>query len=294
MKPLIDLSAVEARDRMAKAEVTAEAYTRACLDQIAARDKDIEAWAHLDPAYALEQARGLHRLQVAATYRHSGDAWTGGVPSFAGARLARTVTRLRRREPLAICVTGDSISEGYNASAFVGAAPHQPAYSQLVASALEQRYGSCVTLRNMASAGWTSAEGRDAAAAVAQMRPDLVIVAYGMNDAGYMDADEFAANITGLVATVRRTVRDAEFVVVSTMLPHPAWHYPSGLRFPAYRDALEGLCGRGVALADVTTIWGDVSRRKHTHDLTGNGVNHPNDFGHRLYAQAILSLLIAP
>jgi len=28
--------------------------------------------------------------------------------------------------------------------------------------------------------------------------------------------------------------------------------------------------------------------RKTHHDLTGNGINHPNDFGHRLYAQVIL------
>ena len=29
-------------------------------------------------------------------------------------------------------------------------------------------------------------------------------------------------------------------------------------------------------------------------DLTGNGVNHPSDFGHRLYAQVILALLVEP
>jgi len=29
---------------------------------------------------------------------------------------------------------------------------------------------------------------------------------------------------------------------------------------------------------------------KHDFDLTGNGLNHPNDFGHRLYAQTLLSL----
>ena len=31
---------------------------------------------------------------------------------------------------------------------------------------------------------------------------------------------------------------------------------------------------------------------KRDLDLTGNGLNHPNDFGHRLYAQAIVSVLI--
>jgi hypothetical protein len=27
-------------------------------------------------------------------------------------------------------------------------------------------------------------------------------------------------------------------------------------------------------------------------DLTGNGLNHPNDFGHRLYAQGVLELIL--
>ena len=35
----------------------------------------------------------------------------------------------------------------------------------------------------------------------------------------------------------------------------------------------------------------DVINNKHDLDLTGNGLNHPNDFGHRLYAQTILALL---
>lgn len=58
---LTKLTATEARDHMAKGDITAEAYTKACLDQIAARDPAIEAWAHLDPAYALEQARAADK-----------------------------------------------------------------------------------------------------------------------------------------------------------------------------------------------------------------------------------------
>lgn len=36
----------------------------------------------------------------------------------------------------------------------------------------------------------------------------------------------------------------------------------------------------------------DLLRRKRYLDLSGNGLNHPNDFGHRLYAQVLLHLLI--
>jgi hypothetical protein len=33
-------------------------------------------------------------------------------------------------------------------------------------------------------------------------------------------------------------------------------------------------------------------RHKSFYDLTGNGVNHPNDFGHVIYAQTIVALLV--
>jgi hypothetical protein len=42
----------------------------------------------------------------------------------------------------------------------------------------------------------------------------------------------------------------------------------------------------------MTSAWEEFLRRKKDHDLTGNGVNHPNDFGHRVYAQILSSLLV--
>ena len=61
---LIDLTAVEARDRMVAGDLSAEAYTQACLDQIAARDGAVEAWVHLDPDYALAQARAADQQRA--------------------------------------------------------------------------------------------------------------------------------------------------------------------------------------------------------------------------------------
>jgi acyl-CoA thioesterase-1 len=34
-------------------------------------------------------------------------------------------------------------------------------------------------------------------------------------------------------------------------------------------------------------------RRKSFFDIS-DGLNHPNDFGHRLYAQTVLGLLVSP
>ncbi len=41
----------------------------------------------------------------------------------------------------------------------------------------------------------------------------------------------------------------------------------------------------------MTSIWEGMLRRKTFYDVTGNGVTHPNDFGHMVYAQGILALL---
>jgi acyl-CoA thioesterase-1 len=63
-------------------------------------------------------------------------------------------------------------------------------------------------------------------------------------------------------------------------------------RILEYRDGLAGLCDDGVVIADVTSLWSALLARKSQYDLSGNGINHPNDFGHRLYAQTILGLLV--
>jgi acyl-CoA thioesterase-1 len=236
-------------------------------------------------------ADAFHRRQVAATYEHAPGLWTGSVPGVAAGQLSRTHDRLLRSKPLTISMTGDSISEGYNASGFIGVPPHQPAFGTLVAAGLEQTYGSPVAFHNFAVAGWTADDGRADAVRVAGVKPDLVIVAYGMNDACYADAACFGANIAAIVNEIRGSSPEAEFVLVSPMLPTPECDFVVMDRFPAYREALASLSGPGVALADMTTLWLNLLERKTPHDLSGNGLNHPNDFGHRLYAQTILALL---
>jgi hypothetical protein len=76
------------------------------------------------------------------------------------------------------------------------------------------------------------------------------------------------------------------------MLGNRDWIRLNHEAFPQYRDALAGLCQEGIALADMTSIWTEFFKRKQDWDLTGNGVNHPNDFGHRVYAQVLSALLV--
>ncbi len=61
---LVKLTASEAAAAIARGAISAEDYTRACLERIEARDGEIKAFAHLDRDHALAQARKLDERRL--------------------------------------------------------------------------------------------------------------------------------------------------------------------------------------------------------------------------------------
>src|ERR1051325_12011798 len=60
-KPVNELTASEIVAAVAAGETTREAGMRACLDRIAAREPQVQAWTTLDPERALAAARAVDR-----------------------------------------------------------------------------------------------------------------------------------------------------------------------------------------------------------------------------------------
>ena len=231
-------------------------------------------------------------MQTLITYQHAADAWKGPVPTLASGELPRTLEKLATRQPLTIALIGDSISTGCNASGWANVAPFQPPYQDLLVLNLEAFYGAKISLKNYAVGGTGSDWGLANIDKVVAAEPDLVILAFGMNDAGGQPAARYQANIKSMMDAVRKARPKTEFILVATMLGNKDWTTLHQELFPQYRDALAALCGRGVALADMTSLWAELLKHKKDWDMTGNGVNHPNDFGHRIYAQVLSTLLI--
>ena len=232
----------------------------------------------------------FHDRQLAVTYRAEPGLWEGEIPAFAGGSLPHTMRRLQEDKELRLVLFGDSISTGANASGVMGAPPFLPSFGELLAQKLERHYGAKVEFINTSVGGTDSFWGvREAEARVAVHQPDLVIIGFGMNDSVAPDA--FAANIAQIMDTVRRTSPDAEFILIATSLPNPL---AKGFfkRQPEYKEALESLCGAGAALCNIRDLQLCLQKRKRYIDLTGNHVNHPNDFFARVHAQALCALLV--
>jgi lysophospholipase L1-like esterase len=233
-----------------------------------------------------------HDMQTQVSYEHAADAWKGPVPGFAGRQLPRTLETLRQKRPLSLTLFGDSISTGCNASGWCGVPPFQPPFQDLLVMNLRAAYGGQITLSNEAVGSTGTEWGVANIGKVVAHQPDLVILAFGMNDSGGLPAARYRQNIQAMIDTVRQKRPAAEFILVATMLGNKDWTTLHQELFPQYRDALAGLCGPGVALADMTSLWAEIFRYKTDWDMTGNGVNHPNDFGHRVYAEVLSAMLI--
>lgn len=122
---------------------------------------------------------------------------------------------------------------------------------------------------------------------IGKTSPDLVLVGWGMNDhnIGNNTPEQFRQNLVKLVGMIKER-KKAEVVLYSSFPPNNDWHFGSHsmeLYAEATKQAaLEANC----AYVDVYNTWVKVLQRKDQSSLLGNNINHPNDFGHWLYAQA--------
>ena len=243
-----------------------------------------------DTGLFFSEGHFFHDLQVEVSYSHN-SKWPGHKPECRQHTLLKTKAKLEKRAALKICVCGDSISAGANASGVTGAPPAMPPFPELFAEELRTSFGGQVVIRNFAVGGKGIEHGLEVAGKLTEEKPDLVVVAYGMNDVGSKSANEFLSNTARIVERIRAIRPEIEFVLVSSMLGNPEWFCTPTEQFFRFRDALNSLCGERIIIADLTQLWADLLRYKSYHDLTGNGVNHPNDFGHRIYAQVLLDLI---
>lgn len=230
--------------------------------------------------------------QVAVTYRAQ-EPWTGSVPEGRMRDLPRLSGKIARGEPVTVLLYGDSISCGWDCSGKYGHEPGQPIWPTLLLRKMQRKWQVPIRFHN------TSASGMDTQWAIDHVRervcfcqPDLVILGFGMNDR--CGGEEYQEKTGRLMAAIREETPGAEFVLIATTLPNPLADTPP-MHFWAhqsqYSRSLEGLCAEGVVVADVQALQKEMEKKKRYLDLTGNLLNHPNDFLARVQAQVVAAVL---
>lgn len=206
----------------------------------------------------------------------------------ATSQLPRTVKKLKANAPLKIIAFGDSITAGGEASCV-----DLQFTPRWIRETLQKRYPNArIVFENGATGGDRTVEGLARLAdKVLSRQPDLVLLAFGMNDHNLSGTPlpQFRDNLRSMVKQIRDAT-GAEVILLSAFPPNPDWVFGSH-QMEKYAAATKKVADEvNAPYADVFGVWEKVLKRKDLPSLLGNNINHPNDFGHWLYVVALNSL----
>jgi acyl-CoA thioesterase-1 len=212
--------------------------------------------------------------------------------------------------PLIIVALGDSVTSG---AGLPGEYFHEDVYHARLRRVLNQRHPQCQF--NVINAG---DEGRDAPAGVKRLerdvlhlQPDLLLIAYGLNDVhngGIDGLDGYGEALAVMIQRTRETTQSSIVLLTPNMMPsRPSDNVPQEYRdmipnfmrlqnegvLAAYAQrAREVGLANGVAVADVYVAWEKLQQEGvDTTAMLANGLNHPNAAAHRIATECILNVI---
>ncbi len=238
--------------------------------------------------------------QIAVTYRHD-DVYTGKVPEAQQNKLERVLSKLRNGENIDWMVYGDSVATGCNASGTEQGGlinPHMPDAYNLSKLYLEKKYTSQINIENQAVGGWKISECLNAYnERIKGKHIDLMILRIGGNDT-MTSEDEYKEMLNSLINKFFDDNPSANLIIQTPELSNQqavdAWTH-NIRNIPAWSEDVMNVSSyvNQIAIADVQafTNW-ILGTGKLSRDVTGNNVNHSNDFIIRSYAQILLKTML--
>jgi lysophospholipase L1-like esterase len=236
---------------------------------------------------------------VVVTYTHS-DKWSVPIPQYKGGQIPHTMAKLHAKKPVNIVAFGMSITRGMDVSSYDTIAPYMPTYVDLFARGLRKKYhDNNVKLYNAGLPGSVVDWGAQYADKyVNPLKPDLVILDFGMNDFWRLTPAQFKGYIETIIKKIKAGNPKVEFLLLSNMKFDPDYVLDSDKYKSFYQGNLEGYShvlaqmeAKGIINLDMYAISDAVQHAKKAKDCLVNPL-HPNDYMARWYAQGLTQLLI--
>lgn len=209
--------------------------------------------------------------------------WRSYIKTAGRENLKNTLGLLKAGQPVTVVCWGDSVTVGGSSSS------PQKCYVELFRSRLTAAYPkSNIKLINAGIGGSSTNSRRDGFdKEVLSYNPDLITVEF-VNDIG-LGPDMIRKNWAEFIARARKKNPNVEFILITPHNIMREWM----ANFPVGADAMrQAAMENRVGLADANNVWMNLSKVGIPYySLLANGINHPNDLGHEIFASCIMQLL---
>lgn len=210
--------------------------------------------------------------------------------------LPKTLAKLRAGQPVTIVAWGDSVTNGG------GVERNEPAWYQHQFHRRLQARFSRAEIR-LLTAAWPGGNSNGYMTApaggqydfqrdVIDPKPDLVTIEF-VNDA-YLKDDALVAHYTDILQRLRGN--GSEVILITPHFVRPDWMGVASQKVDADpRPYVQGLrafaAANDVALADASALWCRLWRQGLPYmTLLSNSINHPDERGHALFADALMGV----
>ncbi len=230
--------------------------------------------------------------------------------------IDRFIKRIRKKAedmsepPVLIVAIGDSVTQGCME---VDRIDHEAVYHNRLKLSLEKKFPK--TTFSVINAGVNGQSASDAIPRldrdVIRHQPDLVILAFGLNDAaggGMRGLESFSKAMEHIIKELRgKTLSDIVLLTPNMMLTRDNDRIPDRYRQIApmlMRTQLDGVVAayaeeirkiarkHGLVFANVYKEWESLAATgTDTTEMLSNGLNHPNVDGHKITGDLIFNIV---
>ena len=246
-----------------------------------------------DLSISFTTGTGIVKHQIAVTYKHN-DKWRGPITEYMGDKLPNVMNKLNNGEDMKIVLIGDSIAAGCGSSGDLTIEPYLDPIGSGFVNEIRDNFKSKIEFVNKSQGGTMSYWGKgEAINRVASYNPDLVVIAFGMNDgAAGVKPEEYKSNIEHIIKVSQDKNPDTEFILISTILANPITKQDHmQLEYVEMHIELTKEYN-GVVNVDMSNFTKELFKRKRGADILANHINHPSDFLVRGYVMNLVSVLV--
>ncbi len=239
-----------------------------------------------------------HQVSVSYVYDCTRED-TGAFAQYDAGMAPQFQAKFAEGKDLKLGIIGDSVAEGCSSSSKFNREPYLPNFIDMTALYMNALYardgkGGAITVENYAKGGMTSEWGaaQEQINRIIAGAPDVLFVHFGINDNGSdFSKGTYHDNIESLVLKVREALPSCEVVLIKAFTPEPMTYNDS--LFEGYWKGLDSIAEmEGVYVLDLYTPSLTMLQTKKYMDVTGNGINHLNDFTARVYVMNILASMV--